>query len=343
VSGFTVRLENHVDPAAWRDLVAGDPASTFFHDPVWMESLAAAYPYYRGGHVAAYDPDGALAGALPIIRSVRYGVVQLLSLPYGTYGGPLARPGASVGGAPGAVVKAALVRGWLAAAARPRVVRGHLVLRGAEDVLPLVASDAARAGARRADESASLLALPERFDVLWEGFDTEVRRRCRKAEKLGVSVREVSDAAGAALLEPVYREQAPGWSHTPYPHGFFAALLAAAPGRARLWAAFHEGTAVAFQLTVEHRGDVLFLLGTSRPEARALEATRPLWVAILEDACRRGLRTANLGANLGSPTLEEYKQGYGARAVSHPTLLVEKAWFRPLHRLQYRARGLRPV
>jgi hypothetical protein len=54
----------------------------------------------------------------------------------------------------------------------------------------------------------------------------------------------------------------------------------------------------------------------------------------------RGSRWYHFGGSRGHRPLEEFKESLGGRPHADAECLVEAAWFRPLHRLQYRLRGI---
>jgi CelD/BcsL family acetyltransferase involved in cellulose biosynthesis len=331
-----------IDREAWRGLLARDPNASFFHGPAWIEALTEAYPYYRADWLSATAPDGRLIGALPVIES-RRGAVQRLSLPYGTYGTPLAD---EADAATRNAIRGALLAAWWRMARRWSTARAHLVLFVPPGGEPLPEWPGAAA---TTPERTQLVDLSVGFDRLWnEVFDGDVRTSCRKAERLGVTIEPAAGAAGLAELARLYQEQAAGWTnHTPFPAALFPALAErAAAGDdgdapVEAWLARHEGRVVAAQLLLIHRGMVLSWLAPNTPDARRLNAPTLLYRTILEAMCRRGHAWFNFGSSRHAPALEEFKRGLGGRPHDYAVCLREAAWFRPLHRLQYRLRGIR--
>jgi CelD/BcsL family acetyltransferase involved in cellulose biosynthesis len=327
-----------VDPEVWRALLASDPNASFFHTDAWREVLLDVYPDYRPAWFVTEDPDGRTVGALPCIESVRVGLVQRLSLPYGTYATPLA---AGSGRVERDSVRAALLNAWWKRALEPpRVVRAHLTLFTPPGGEPLPEWDGS---GRATSEQTHLGDLSIGFDRLWsEVYDGDVRTSCRKAERLGVTVETTSDPAGIAELDRLYREQASGWTnHTLFPSGLFEQLCARAPDNVEVWLARQEGQVVAAQLLLLHEDTVLSWLAPNRPEARRLNAPTFLYRTIMESIAGRGFRWFNFGGSRQAPGLEKFKQDLGGRPHDYSVCLREAAWFRPLHRLQYRLRGIR--
>jgi len=331
----TVTLESTVDREAWTALLASDPNATVFHSHAWMEAWLDAYPYYRPVWFVAADAAGRLLGALPCLESVRAGLVQRLSLPYGAYATPLVR-GEDREERDG--VRRLLLDAWWREAGRPRVVRAHLTLfvpPGGESMPEWTGTNHSRF------ESTHLVDLSPGFERIWsEVYDGDVRTSCRKAERLGVTA--AREPEGIEEIESLYRGQASGWpNHTPFPPGFLRAIVTRGGAAADVWLARHEGRAVAGQLVLL-QGDLAFSwVAVNRPEGRRLNAPTLLYRTLMEDLSRRGFRSYNFGSSRGVSGVESFKEDLGGRPYPYSSCLREAAWFRPLHRLQYRARGIR--
>lgn len=333
---LVTREEDGLDEPTWRAL-QNDPQVTFFHTPAWLDALVDVYPYYRLRWIVARDGDGRPVGGLPIIASRRTAAVQRLSLPYGTYGGPLTL---APDPARRAAIRAALLTAWWESADRLTVARAQLALfapPGGEGF-----PDWPGAGSTRAERT-HLTDLSIGFDRLWSAvFDGDVRTGCRRAEKLGVVVHEAPDDAGTGELDSLYRAQAAGWNnHTPFPPGLFEGMRSRGRDTVGIWLARHEGRAVAGLLAVHGGGGAMAWLAPSTPDARRLNAMPLLYRYVMEAAIARGDRFFNFGGSRQATGLESFKEGLGGRPHEYPVCLREAGWFGPLRRLQYRIRGLR--
>lgn len=324
-----------VDPAAWDAILACDPNASFFHTPAWERALLAAYPYFRPAWFAATDAGGALIGALPCVESVRAGLVQRLSLPYGTYATPLA---AGENRNERDAVRAALLEAWWRGAGGGRIVRANLTTFVPPDGEAMPGWPGAETSTT---EITHLVDLSPGFDRLWsEVYRRDTRKNCQKAQDQGVTT--ARDPEGIGEIETLYLEQAESWKdHTPFPPGFFAQLADAADDAVEAWVARHAERVVAAQVLVLFRDTAFSWATASRPEARQLRATTLLQRNLTEDLCRRGFRWLNMGGSRHSPGIEEFKRGLGGRPHAYASCTREAAWFRPLHRLQYRMRGIR--
>jgi CelD/BcsL family acetyltransferase involved in cellulose biosynthesis len=334
-------FEEELDEATWKRLLEADPAATPFHTVEWLRAWSRAYPHFRPGRLLARREDGTVIGGLPVFRSIRAGLTQLLSLPYGAYGGPVADAAAEP---ERAAIRDALIQAWIAEARKPGVMRAHLVLfgwapAGGADGYTVPAT--VPAGWRRTERT-RILDLTPGFERLWtEVFGGKLRTKWRRAEKLGVEVTREEGEATAREAERLYRSQAEAWSrHTPFPASLFVHLAEAGPERVEFWIARRDGRVVSVQIVLRHGGRAVSWATLNAPEARDLRAGVLATGAIIQAACRRGDRSFNFGSSRDLSSVDSFKASFGGDERSYPSLLHEAAWFRPLHRLYYRARGV---
>ena len=87
-----VQVEAPPDRDAWNALVAGAPEATVFHTSAWAELWTREW---RGARWVAFvlEDEAGYAGGIPAIVRNRGIGRTVFSMPYGTYGGPLLRPG----------------------------------------------------------------------------------------------------------------------------------------------------------------------------------------------------------------------------------------------------------
>lgn len=336
-----IDLERSIDSAEWAGLLAADPGASFYHEEAWRDGLLAAHRYFQPLYCVARDGAGRLLGALPAVCSVRAGLRQLLSLPFGTYATPLA--GSPDPGERREVLRG-LVRAWAREADRAGTVRAHLVLfepgRAGQAAPAEWAAELPRSGWRR--ESTHLLDLSPGFETLWRRFDGDKRTSCRRAERAGIAVADETTAGGAVVLAGLYGRQCALWrDHSPMPPRLFHDLVERDAEHVRIWVARQEGRAVCAEMVFHFRGTTTTWLKCGTAESRASRAGFLLYKAVIQDACARGHRTFNWGANRGSAVLDRFKEGFGTSTLSYWSCLHEADWFRPWHRLFYRVRGLR--
>jgi len=330
---FSIGREDRLDEPAWHQLRASDALATSFHEPGWLSALTAAFPYYRLEWLVARDPDGLLVGAMPVIRSRRYGLSQCLSLPYGAPGTPLATS---------AMVREALLAAWWRLAHGPLVVRAHATLFTPPG-LPSIGTGNGWPASHRSVETTRLLDLSPGFErICREMFDGDILRSCSKSERDGVTIHADSLPESVATLDRLYRAQAAAWrNHTPFPERFLAEVVQRLPSSAIVWRAVHAGETIAAQLVLMDQTVGWLWISPNTPEGKRLRAPTLLYRHVIEDMVRRGLRWFNFGGSRGNAALEDFKSSLGGRPHDYSTCRIEAPWFRPLHRLQYRLRGIR--
>jgi CelD/BcsL family acetyltransferase involved in cellulose biosynthesis len=329
-----IRLEREVGDTAWSGLVAADPDSSFYHDPVWIRSLLRVYRSFEPLYFLAYDDAGRLLGGLPAIRIRKAGLTQIISLPFGTYGTPLAASGSA---APPQEVKAALIDRWYAEASRPGVVRAHLIPFQAHRPNPVHLKIPA---SWRVLERTHLIPLSDGFENIWfKRYDKENRTASRKAVKLGVVVSKTDGAAGAETLETLYRRQHQEWTgHIPYRYGLLQTLIELGGERVQVWVARQGERAVFAVMTFYHKDTVTPWVSGNTSDARSLCAGNLIHKVLIEDACSRGFLTYNFGGSGGVHGLEAFKVAFGGIPVDYTSYFKEAAWFGRLRLLSHRLR-----
>jgi CelD/BcsL family acetyltransferase involved in cellulose biosynthesis len=328
-----VVLERDVGEAAWSGLVAADPDSSFYHDPVWLRSLQKVYPSFQSLYFLALDPAGRLLGGLPAVRIVKAGLTQLLSLPFGTYGTPLVASGSA---ADPTEVRAALVDGWFREASRAGVVRAHLIPfqpHGPNPVHLRIPPE------WRIMERTHLVPLSDGFETIWfKRYDKENRTASRKAVKLGVVVSREEN--GVEILEALYRRQNREWTgHIPYRYGLLQSLVELCGDRVQVWVARQGERPVFAVMAFYHKDTVTPWVSGSTPDARAVCAGNLIHKVLIEDACSRGFSTYNFGGSGGIPGLEAFKVAFGGVPVDYTSYFRESPWFGRLRLLSHRLRG----
>ncbi len=157
------------DPA-WMSFVEGHPEATPFHHPAWANVLARSYRFESCG-LALVAEDGEIEAALPLIRlGGRASRRRAVSLPFTDWCPPLLAPGTD-----------ASILGERLEHVRRQAGLASLEVR---DRLEGDAGFAVPQGHRH------VLALQADHEAVFATFDSSrVRRKLRRAEREGVSVR----------------------------------------------------------------------------------------------------------------------------------------------------------
>jgi len=211
---MSVRVEAFQgDPREWDAFVATMPGASGYHDFAWRGILESSFGHTP--HYLAATEEGALRGVLPLVhmKSLLFGNF-LVSLPFVTYGGLLARDEAST-------------RALLQAAKelRARLGARHVELRHTGEVnLTLPA---------KRHKVAMVLALDGDEDVMWGGVGVKVRNQVRKAQRSGLEVvwgrEELLDDFYTVFVRNMRDLGTPV-----YAKSFFANVLAGLPEQTRI-------------------------------------------------------------------------------------------------------------
>ncbi len=274
-------------------LAAGAPQSTFYHTGAWLRALADAYPRLALRVLLATD-NGAPLAFLPYFETRRGPLRTLWSLPFGTYGGPAGDERAC----------AELWSEYRSLFSSPGVIDVGCIDRDAT----LTAE-----GWESAELSTHVVDISRGFDHLWrEQFDKPRRRRVRRAEEAGVTVRHGDRAGDMAAFMQVYRERLQGWkSGSGHPEALFLALAKHGGANVRLYVAEHAGAVVGGHLNFYYKDAVIAWYGMTSARAGDTQAGTLLYSVCMREACEAGFRTYNLGASLGKTSLIEYKESLG--------------------------------
>lgn len=280
-----------------------------YTSPRWMHALLEGYPRFEPGYTLLWQGDK-VTGFLPWIRARQYGFRELLSMPFGTYGGPVLSPHADPRGI------RALAADFRARAREARTVRFDLILPRppAEQRVALEEE----LGGAAAEASALVLDLTPGAEVLWRGYRQQLRRSVRRAQDAGVTVVDETDTAESAdrawdEFFRLYSEQSQThdvtWHHS---RRCLDAVRKHLGGDARVWLARHQGRVVAGQLALAGPdGELILWLSGSLPQARPVYAFHLLVHRVVEHAAAAGLARCNFGSSMSKSGVEEFKRSFG--------------------------------
>jgi len=298
------RLE--APPDGWADLCARDGHSGLFLRPEWMTVVCRADPEFRPGWLAV-ETGGKLVGLWPFTTARRKGFSEVVSLPFGSHGGPILDPSAGPGTA------RELAAGFRNLAGKPGVVRFEATVFGAS--ADLTAALDTELGAWARPFHTHVIDLTGGFDRLWtDAYDKESRTCVRKSERAGVEVAVETGPEAVDALYAMYLANSREWSESaPYTRAALEAALDVLGDDARIWMARLRGEPLVGNLTLYDRGRTAYpWIAGSSPEARAVRANHLLNDRMLRDACARGFRTWNFGGSAGNPGIEAFKESLGA-------------------------------
>jgi CelD/BcsL family acetyltransferase involved in cellulose biosynthesis len=309
-NGVTIRELpwDTVDPARWESHLSRCPDATFFHTAAWMSALVDSFAGWQGRVLVAEHAAGAWHALLPYVEVHRRGLCSLQSMPFGTFGGPLATdecPDDIIAGLCDRLASRA--RSWRTRAVQLCEYRNRSMRR-------LPAAVYSRFAPRT--QVTHVLDLSGGSETVWrKRFAHQRRRQAECARRRGLTLRQTVDPADFMAYYEIYRAMTLDRScRATLPRRLFEKLAELADERIRLWVAEIDGTMVA--------GNLTFVLGTvaiswNGAMLRASTAYHPavaLHHATIEDVCACGCRTYHLGASPGLPGVARFKEQFG----SHP-------------------------
>jgi hypothetical protein len=159
-----------------------------------------------------------------------------------------------------------------------------------------------------------------------ESFSATTRRKLRQAERGGIAIVRIDSDDALAQHAALYGAWAARKGLAADPPALFARLVREMPEAAILLGAFSARRLVAAILVFRDRGEWFYWHGARDVHADGAAATYALLARAIEEACAEGARTFNLGASSGIPSLEYFKERFGAA----PRPVWSLRWTSPL-------------
>ncbi len=315
---MNVSIERQIDEAEILRFMRGSAKATFFHTPAWLRILTDSYPRFAGGWITIRS-GSTLEGFMPFVEIRRGPFTTLWSLPFGTYGDPIAADTTLERELLGAFVSRASGRTCLEAAA---------YLHGAgESVDP-------PAGARVRREEYRVIELEGDFEHYRSKLLGGKRRQlCNRAEEEGVVVRAIEDTDGLKDFYRLYESESTAWGGIhPYPYRLFECILARRDQGALVLGAYLGGELLGGHVDFyfgEHAQAWQAGLGE---RASSHEVSAMLVVGAVEEAYRRGTKYFNLGTSGGNEGIVFFKESLGGRERFYQIVETSKSWYRFIRR-----------
>jgi CelD/BcsL family acetyltransferase involved in cellulose biosynthesis len=322
-----VRLEA-VGPAArgaWDDALATDAAAVVSQTPAWLDCVCAVGRQVDATR-AYRAPDGRRL-VLPL--AARPALAVESSMPFGWGVGGLVCAGGRLSADDVAAIAADLA--------------GRRRLRVA--VRPTPAADplwraAAPAGIARTSHMSQTLELAGGFDHVWtRRFSSNVRRACRRAERLGLAVECDEGGRLVDAFDALYRRSVARWAaaqHEPErlaqwrarrrdPRRKFALVAQRLGPACRLWLARRDGEPLAAIIVLRHGEHSTYWRGAmDRDLALGTGANELLHRLAIERACAEGARWYHMGEAAPGSSLARFKRGFGAIEEPHAGYRFER-------------------
>ena len=292
---MTIAVEQWSDsPAEWDAFVRFAAGGTHCHlwgwKPVIERVLGHACIY-----LAARDPDGRLAGVLPLVRvSSRFFGSYLVSMPFLNSGGPLGSD---------AAVQSLVAR----AIELARSDGVELVELRSRTPLPVELPVSHR------KITVVLDVVPGQPERVWEGLRAKVRSQVRRPQKEGIEVRFGLDQVDSFFR--VFSQHMRDLGTPTQPRRLFAALADMFPADVWFGCAYLRGRPVAAGCGFQWGREFEMTWAAALGQYNAIAANMLLYWAFIERAAQRGLAVFNFGRCSPESGTHRFKLQWGARNV----------------------------
>lgn len=281
------------------------PEATFFHTNAWMDSLRAAFPAFDVFWITARR-GGELVGVMPSTRIRRGPFYHLQSMPFGTYGDPLAKSDEACEELFSKFFSLARSPGCLGACIH--LWNGLLPGR-----LPREAS--------LSEQESRVVYLAGGFEETWQRASSKRRQLARRAERCGINARILERQEELELFYAAYRAEASQWGGVhPYPERLFFELWRRKDSGVSFIGAFMGDEFLGGHIDFFHKKMGQAWQGAMTSKAQEHEAASICAKRGIEEACKRGMEIFNLGSSGGDRGIIFFKESLGAERRSYPVL-----------------------
>lgn len=323
---MSVGVVRRVDPVQWSQLISKDQNSTFFHTAQWGECLERSLPGWERFFVVG-TVDGYIVAGLPAMKYFKRGFYALMSMPFGTYGGPLAVPGASP------AANEQLSQRYFKEALAKRVAYAEMV------DFPSGVEAGPETGFRPIEDETQILDLDCGFDELVRRFKPNNRNTIRKAQKSGVTVRRGRRRDDFLRYHSIWLDCSKNWGgRLRFDEKFFDALSEIDNGSVQLWLAEYNRVVIAGLLNFVHNDSVMNWSAVMLRDSRSLSPMNLLHAEAIRDAVNRGYAAYNFGSSAGFKGVDWFKTRFGTRRLKYRHYVLQKRWFSVIKRWSRRKR-----
>lgn len=332
---LTPSLRNEVSKEKWERLLSTSSGATVFHTREWALVLRETYRDLGVKYIVIEDQDGRYVAGMPFAHSRNLLFSTYLSMPFGTYGGPIVIDGLEEEVAP------------FVGAALQGVTRDVFpfsfccVLYNTPVPLERTVQSAFPHHGRRTRVSTHLVDLGEGFRRLWDSsFDKETRTCARKALRNGVEIVKRQGEEGAAILHSLYKRQAAEWgTRKVYPERLVCQIADLMRERAQIWVGTLKGVPVCAVLVFYFKDTLMAWLSGQNAEGRNVRASHLLYSEILKDACDKGYTVFNFGGSGNLQGIRYFKESFGGREYFYSLFVSESGVFKFARKLRSAATG----
>ncbi len=311
-------IERKIDDDEILHFLEGIPNATFFHTPAWLHILTQSFRRFEGGWITIRSGQS-LEGLMPFVEIKRGPLKTLWSLPFGTYGDPVATERR---------LERELIGAFLGMASERRCLESSATLLGAEHPVDLPA------GIVQRREECRIIELEGDFRYYRSKLLGSKRRQlCNRAEEAGVVVRPIEDPAGIKEFYGAYEAESARWGGVhPYPYLFFEEIFAHRDQGALVLGAFLGDEFLGGHIDFFFRDHAQAWQAGLTERASAFEVSAMLVVRAVEESYRRGMKYFNLGSSDGNEGIIFFKESLGGREHVYRIVEAYSRWYRYIRR-----------
>ncbi|MAE72074.1 MAG: hypothetical protein CME06_16600 [Gemmatimonadetes bacterium] len=275
------------------------------------------------------ENDGGYSGAFPYAVQTRFGFLsRIMSLPLGTYGGPILAPDASAG------IAREL---WDAFRERSRSIRAISVhVADLERDLSVIRHP----GYEWIPACTHRISLPSEYEHVYRKiYSQNVRKMIRQSREKGVRVEEVRDEDSVRAFAEIAAQTLDRHGGKVYPRELFLNILESMKKECVFHLAYHENRPVAGTLHFCSGSSLMNWLTASKREWWHLRPNNALVDTAIRWAIERGKSDYNFGGTPeGADGLRRYKESWGATRHEYVVHAWESGALRLGKRLLVRSR-----
>jgi hypothetical protein len=223
-------------------------------------------------------------------------------------------------------------------ARRSEVVNVRINVNPLEARAEAIARHAIACGYQMVQNQTHILPIGTSIDALRNEYHATKRHQVLRKVKARSSIVVANSASQLEDYFAVYCASLERWGRDGfvYPRALFTSLLGCPS--VRIWMNYVEGRLACAMVVFYSRTYALYWQGVSRIDVDQKHAFPmvKLMDAVLQDLVLSGIPQFNLGASDGLPNVRRFKEEFGARPITYPTLTyVSKIW-----RVLYQAHAL---
>jgi serine/alanine adding enzyme len=291
--------EERIDDSAWDAYVDGHAAASIYHASAWRRVIEATFRKHVH-RLVVRGPEGRIRGVLPLVRLHGWFLPDMLvSLPYCSFGGPLADdpPAAD------ALMSAAAA------------LADNLGCDVTEIRCGMSALVDTNAWSRREDKVQMVLQLPESADALGRALGSKLRSQIKRPLKDGADVRIGGGELVPSFYE-IFSKKMRDLGTPVYPRAFFDNVAAQLGDHVRVLVIGIAGSPAAAALLIRYRDTFEVPWAASDRKYDRISVNMLLYWEALRSSIESGAQYFDFGRSTRGGTTHRFKRQWGAEERS---------------------------